>query len=156
MLSEGGLQLGWIERLEQGTQRIDGRRPAQPGAEHRVEPLAMHGDEDQDAAVGGGARQDGQHREQQQVGERVAAPLPAPRVRDPFQGGEQAGERHHGGSSVGDGRVNSARAGAIPRPRSSPSPTPHGENRTALPPLQLVYHNVLNAYTVGSAAYNIW
>src|SRR3954451_20802690 len=132
MLSEGGLQLGSIERLEQGTQRIDGRRPAQPGAEHRVEPLAMHGDEDQDAAVGGGARQDGQHREQQQVGERVAPPLPAPRVRDPFQGGEQAGERHHGGSSIGDGRVNSAPAGAIPRPRSSPSPTPHGENRTAL------------------------
>jgi hypothetical protein len=97
MLAEGGLQGGRIERLEQGTQGVDGRRPAQPGPEHRVEALAMHADEDQDAAVGGGARQDGQHGEEQQVRERVAPTLPAARVRDLAEGSEQASERHHGG-----------------------------------------------------------
>ena len=63
----------------------------------------MHADEGQDAAVGGGAGQDGQHGEEQQVGERVAATLTATRVGDPFQGGEQAGERYHGGSSAAVG-----------------------------------------------------
>jgi hypothetical protein len=44
--------------------------------------------EDQDAAIGGGARQDRQHREQQQVGEWVALSLATARVEDRFQVGE--------------------------------------------------------------------
>ena len=99
--AEGGLDLGRVERVQEVAQRVHGRGPSQAGAEGGVQALAMDADEDQDAAVGGGARQDGQHGEQQQGGERVAATLPAARVRDPFQGGEQAGERHHGGSSTG-------------------------------------------------------
>jgi hypothetical protein len=94
--AEGGLEVGRVERVQEGAQRVDGRGAA-AGAEGGVEPLAVHADEQADAAVGGGARQDGQHREQQQVGQRVALALAATRVGDLLQGGEQAGERHHGG-----------------------------------------------------------
>jgi hypothetical protein len=70
---------------------------AEVGAEGGVEPLAVHADERADAAVGGGARQDGSHREQQQGSEAVTLALAAARVGAPVQGGEQAGGRHHGG-----------------------------------------------------------
>ena len=98
MAAEGGLDLGRVERVQEGAPRVDGRGAAEAGAEGGVEPLAMRADEQADAAVGGGAGQDGQHRqdaEQQRVGEAVAPALAAARVGDPVQGGEQAGERHH-------------------------------------------------------------
>jgi len=72
MLAEGGLQLGRLERQEETAQRVHGRRSTEARAEHRVEALPVHADERQDAAVGGGARQHGEDREQQQVGQRVA------------------------------------------------------------------------------------
>src|SRR3954447_17897284 len=56
--AEGGLQLGRVERVQEGAQRVDGRGAAEAGAEGGVEPLAMHADEQADAAVGGGAGQD--------------------------------------------------------------------------------------------------
>src|SRR3954454_23331243 len=87
----------------------------------------MHGDEGQDAAVGGGAREDGQHREQQQVGQRVAPPLAAARVGDPVQGGEQVGERHHGGSRTSVMPVNGARPPMIPRPSAAFTSRPRSE-----------------------------
>jgi hypothetical protein len=93
--AEGGLQLGRVERVEEGAQRVDGGGATKAGTEDCVEPLAMHADEQADAAVGGGAGQDGQHREQQQGSEAVTPALAAARVGDPVQGGEQAGERHH-------------------------------------------------------------
>jgi len=113
--AEGGLQLGRVERVQEGAQRVDGGGAAEAGAEGGVEPLAVHADEQADAAVGGGAGQDGQDAEQQQVGEAVAPALAAARVRDPLQGGEQAGERHHGGLRCG-GRsaLNGPGAAAIP------------------------------------------
>jgi hypothetical protein len=83
--------------VQEGAQRVDGRGAAEAGAEGGVEPLAVHADEQADAAVGGGAGQHRQDAEQQQVGEAVAPALAAARVGDLFQGGEQAGERHHGG-----------------------------------------------------------
>ena len=89
MPAEGGLQLGRGERLEQGAHGVDGRRSAEAGAEGRVEALAMHADEHPNAAVGGGARQDGQHGEEQQVGERIAPALRAARVRALFQQGQR-------------------------------------------------------------------
>src|SRR5690349_17770211 len=73
----------------------NGRRAPKAGTEGGVEPLAVHADEQADAAVGGGADQDRQDAEQQQVGHRVAPALAAARVGDPVQGGEQAGERYH-------------------------------------------------------------
>jgi hypothetical protein len=97
MVAEGGLDLGWVERVQEGAQRVDGRGAAEAGAEGGVEPLAMHADEQADAAVGGGAREDRQHREQQQGSEAITLALAAARVGDLFQGGEQAGERYHGG-----------------------------------------------------------
>src|SRR3954454_3181919 len=95
--AEGGLRLGRVERVEEGAQGVDGGGAAEAGAEGGVEPLAVRADEQADAAVGGGAGQDGKDAEQQQVGEAVAPALAAARVGDPVQGGEQAGERHHGG-----------------------------------------------------------
>src|SRR6185369_15222603 len=74
-----------------------------------------------------------QHGEERQVGERVAATLTAARVGDPVQGGEQAGERYHGGSSVGGWSPSTAHA--PPRsvsPRCRPSRMPHAQHRTAL------------------------
>ena len=133
MAAEGGLQLGRVERVQEGAQRVDGRGAAEAGAEGGVEPLAVHADEQADAAVGGRAGQDGQDAEQQQVGEAVAPALAAARVRD-LQGGEQAGERHHGGLRCG-GRSALNGPGAPPVPRPHPtSQTAHGQNRTALGP----------------------
>ena len=66
MPAEGGLQLGRVERQEETAQRVHGRRSTEARAEHRVETLPVHADERQDAAVGGGTGQDGQHGEEQQ------------------------------------------------------------------------------------------
>src|SRR4051794_41921822 len=52
--AEGGLQLGRIERVQEGAQRVDGGGAAEAGVEGGVEPLAMHADEQADAAGGGG------------------------------------------------------------------------------------------------------
>src|SRR5215217_332242 len=119
MPAEGGLQIGRLERLEQAAERVHGRRAPEARAEGGVQALPVDADEDPDAAVGGGARQDGQHGEEQQVGERVAAALPAARVGDLFQGGDQASERHHGGSSTG-GRPRQRRT----RRHDPPTPKP--------------------------------
>ena len=43
--AEGGLQLGRVERVQEGAQRVDGRRAPEAGAEGGVEPLAVHADE---------------------------------------------------------------------------------------------------------------
>src|SRR3954464_15317131 len=51
--AEGGLQLGRVERVQEGAQRVDGRGAPEAGAEGGVEPLAVHADEQADAAVGG-------------------------------------------------------------------------------------------------------
>ena len=143
MLAQGSLQLGRIERLKQSAQGIDGRGPAQRGAEHRVEALTMHGDEDQDAALGGGACQDGQHRKQQQVGERVALPLASTRVRDLFQRGEQASERHHGGLQHRCGAGQRHTRADDPSPANPPSPI--AQARTEQPCLSLTVLSVANA-----------
>jgi hypothetical protein len=68
MAAEGGLDLGRVERVHEGAQRVDRRGAAEAGAEGGVEPLAMREDEQADAAVGGGAGQHCQDAEQQQVG----------------------------------------------------------------------------------------
>jgi hypothetical protein len=60
----------------------------------------MHADEQADAAVGGRAGEDGQHREEQQGSEAVTLTLAAARVGDLFQSGEQPGERHHAASGA--------------------------------------------------------
>jgi hypothetical protein len=131
--AEGGLQLGRVERVQEGAQRVDRRGAAEAGAEGHVQPLAMHADEQADAAVGGGAGQHRQDAEQQQVGEAVAPALAAARVGDPVQGGEQAGERHHGSFRGEGSTLNSSAAPPVPRPPTPPSQTAHGQNRTALP-----------------------
>jgi hypothetical protein len=131
--AEGGLEVGRVERVQEGAQRVDGRGAAEAGAEGGVEPLAMHADEQPDAAVGGGTGQDGQDAEQQQGSEAVAPALAAARVRDPLQGGEQAGERHHGSFRGEGSTLNSSGAPPVPRAPPSPSQTAHGQNRTALP-----------------------
>src|SRR3954467_11716079 len=126
---EGGRQLGRVERVEEGAQRVDGGGAAETGAEGGVEPLAMHADEQADAAVGGGAGQHRQDAEQQQGSQGIALALPAARVRHLLQGGEQAGERHHGGLRCG-GTVGPQR----PRRAAGPSATPHLTNRSGPEP----------------------
>src|SRR3954451_18801766 len=100
---------------------VDGGRAAEAGAEGGVEPLAMHADEQADAAVGGGAGQHRQDAEQQQGGEAVAPALAAARVGDPVQGGEQPAERHHG-SSPSEGQPWK-RSTAPPAPRHPALPS---------------------------------
>jgi hypothetical protein len=94
--AESRLEVGGIEGQEQVAQRVHGRDPAQAGAEGGVQALPVHVDERQDAAVGGGAGQHGEGREQEQVGQRVAPALAAARVGDLRKGCEQSGERDHG------------------------------------------------------------
>src|SRR3954466_5241383 len=127
--AEGGLEIGRVERVQEGAQRVDGRGATKAGAEDCVEPLAVHADEQADAAVGGGAGQDGKDAEQQQGSQGIALALPAARVRDLLQGGEQAGEGHHGGLRCG-GTVGPQR----PRRAAGPSATPHLTNRSAPEP----------------------
>ena len=49
-----------------------------------------------------------------------------------FQGGEQAGERHHGGLRCEGLALNSSGGRLIPRPQAPPSQTAYLQNRTAL------------------------
>src|SRR4051812_50041269 len=93
--AEGGLQLGRVERVQEGAQRVDGRGAAEAGVEGGVEPLAARADEQADAAVGGGAGQPRQDAEQQQGGEAGAPALAAARGGGPVQGGGQGGGRDH-------------------------------------------------------------
>jgi hypothetical protein len=121
--AEGGLQRLGIEREEQVAQRVDRRRAAQADAVDVAEPVAVHGQEGHDAAGGGRAREHGQDREQQQMGQRVARALGAARVGDPLQGGEQGGERHHGDLRQVDCRFNTSAAGRVPpQPASTEQP----------------------------------
>jgi hypothetical protein len=132
MLAKGGFQLGRVERLKQGAHGVDGWCTTQGGAERRVEALTMHHDEHQQAAVGGGVRQNGQHREQQQMSERVAPTLSATLVRDLFQGGEQASERHHGRLQQRHGAGQPRTPGDDSSGSKPPSRAVHHQNRTAL------------------------
>jgi hypothetical protein len=59
MVAEGGLDLGRVERVEEGAQSVDGGRATEAGTEGGVEPLAMHTDEQADAAIGGRPGEDG-------------------------------------------------------------------------------------------------
>src|SRR4051794_41704808 len=92
----------------------------------------MHADEQTDAAVGGGAREDRQHREQQQGSEAVTLALAAARIGDRFQGGEQAGERHHGGLRCEGLALNRPGGWLVPQPQTPPSQTASVQNRSAL------------------------
>ena len=92
----------------------------------------MHADEQADAAVGGGAREDRQDREQQQGSEAVTLALAAARVGDLFQGGEQAGERHHGGLRCEGLALNRSGGRLVPQPQTPPLQTAYVQNRTAL------------------------
>jgi hypothetical protein len=128
MVAEGGLDLGRVERVEEGAQGVDGGCATEAGTEDGVEPLAMHADEQADAAVGGSAGQDGKDAEQQQGSQGIALALPAARVRDLLQGGEQAGEGHHGGLRCGGRSVlNGPGAPLLPRPHPA-SQTAHVQN----------------------------
>ena len=133
MVAEGGLDLGRVERVEEGAQGVDGGRATEAGTEDGVEPLAMHADEQADAAVGGRPGEDGQHREEQQGSEAVTLTLAAARIGDLFQGGEQAGERHHGGLRCeGFGPQRPRRADGLAA-QTSPSQTTHARDpKTAL------------------------
>ena len=114
MAPEGCFQLLRVERQEQVAQRVDRRRAAQARAEGPVEPVAVDAQEGDDAAVGGRAREHGQHREQQQVGERIAPALRAARVGDLRQGGQQGGERDHSDLRQACYRINTSAAGPLP------------------------------------------
>src|SRR3954466_5522656 len=92
----------------------------------------MHADEQTDAAVGGGAREDRQNRAQQQGSEAVTLALAAARIGDRFQGGEQAGEQHHGGLRCEGLALNRPGGWLVPQPQTSPSQTASVQNRTAL------------------------
>ena len=133
MAAEGGLQLGRVERVQEGAQRVDGRGAAEAGAEGGVEPLAVHADEQADAAVGGGAGQHRQDAEQQQVGEAVAPALAAARVGDPVQGGEQVSERHDGGLRRRRVAGQPRTPANDPSAQKPPSRAALQQNRTALP-----------------------
>src|SRR4051794_41836599 len=68
MVAEGGLQLGRVERVEEGAQGVDGGCATEAGTEDGVEPLAMHADEQADAAGGGRPRGGGPHPGKEQGG----------------------------------------------------------------------------------------
>src|SRR3712207_4959770 len=132
MTAKSGLDRGRIERVQQGAQRVDSRGATEAGAEGGVEPLAVHADEQADATVGGGAGQHRQDAEQQQESEAVTLALAAARIGDLAQGGEQAGEWHHGGLRCEGLALNSSGARLVPRPQTPPSQTAYAQNRTAL------------------------
>src|SRR5215218_2724432 len=132
MTAKSGLDLGRVERVQWGAQRVDGRGATEAGAEGGVEPLAVHADEQADTTVGGGTGQHCQDAEQQQESEAVTLALAAARVGDLVQSSKQAGEWHHGGLRCKGLAFNSSDARLVPRPQTPPSRTAHAQNRTAL------------------------
>jgi hypothetical protein len=88
------------------------RTPADAG--DPAQPIAVDGQEGHDAAVRGRAGEHGQHREQQQVRERVAPALRPARIGDLLQGAQQRGEWDHGDLRQAGYRINTSAAGPLP------------------------------------------
>jgi hypothetical protein len=106
--AEGRLQRRRVEGQEQVAQGVDGRRPAQADAVDVAQAVAVDGQKGDDAALRGRAGEHGQHREQQQVGERIACTLAAAWVGNGLQGGQQGGERDHGDLRQSGYRINTS------------------------------------------------
>src|SRR4051795_12231012 len=62
MMTEGGLEVGWVERQDEVAQGVESRRAAEAGPEDLVQALTVQADERDDALIRGRARQDGQDR----------------------------------------------------------------------------------------------
>src|SRR6185369_8700231 len=71
MMTEGGLEVGWVERQDEVAQGVESRRAAEAGPEDLVEDLVqaltVQADERNDALVGGCTCQDGQNSEKKHV-----------------------------------------------------------------------------------------
>jgi hypothetical protein len=82
MMTEGSLEVGWIERQDEVAQGIKRRRAAEVSSEGLVQALTVQADERDDALVGGCTCQDGQDGEEKHVRQRIAFALTPARVSD--------------------------------------------------------------------------
>src|SRR3954452_11154256 len=131
--AEGGLVYGRVERVEEGAKGVDGGRATEAGTEDGVEPLAMHADEQADAAVGGRPGEDGQH-PRRAAGERGCSAGPGGGAgRGSIPGRRAARRTAPCGLRCEGFALNSPGALPIPRPHDLPSRTSPAQNRTALP-----------------------
>src|SRR4051794_12653284 len=97
MMTEGGLEVGWVERQDEVAQGVESRRAAEAGPEDLVQALTVQADERDDALVGGCTCQDGQDGEEKQVWERVAFALTPARVSDVLERSQQSSIGEHSG-----------------------------------------------------------
>ena len=96
-IAEGAFQGGGIQGLQQIAQRVQRRSPLQRHAEiavQQIEALIQEGD---DAPV---RLRPTQHREQQQIRQRIALALGAPRIGNLSQCREQSEKRDYGNLSA--------------------------------------------------------
>ncbi len=120
MAAERSLHRGRIEALQDVADGGVGRRSAPLEAEDRVQPLAVHVDEGDDAAIRVAAADDGQDGEQQHVGQFVHLALRAARIGNLLQDVQQRRERGHGNLRSGDRQVSDMRRkGNLPRSQSN-------------------------------------
>jgi hypothetical protein len=87
--AKSGFEIGRIEREKEIAQGVDRRSAPETRPEDRVQSIAVHVDEGDDALVRGRPGEHRQHREQQQRGQSVALALRATRVTDLGERGEQ-------------------------------------------------------------------
>ena len=85
-----------VQRLEHGAQGVHHRRPLQVDPEVVIEVLPTVLQEGDDAAVRPGPAQQGQHREHQQIRQRIPLALRPPRVGNILQSCQKIGKRNHG------------------------------------------------------------
>src|SRR5690242_3946773 len=118
MAAEGGLEIITAERQEQMAQGVHRRSPPEAGAKDRVQALALQGDEGDDPLIGGGTRQHGKDREQQQMAHAIALPLPTTGITHIGKRGEQGSKRYQGDLHKQESRLHRS---VTSRWRRSPS-----------------------------------
>ena len=96
VVAECRFEVAPIQRLEHRPQRVDGRSPLQIDAEMPVEVVPALLQESDDPAIGPGTAQQRQHREHQQMRQRIPLALSPPWIWNLRQRGQKMGKWNHG------------------------------------------------------------
>src|SRR4051794_23582520 len=97
MMTEGGLEVGWVERQDEVAQGVESRCAVEAGPVGLVQALTVQADERNDALVGGCTCQDGQNSKKKHVRQRIAFALTPARVSDVFERSQQLSKGEHSG-----------------------------------------------------------
>jgi hypothetical protein len=96
MTAEGRFEIPGVQGLKDRPQRVESRSPLKMYAKTPIEVVPALLQERDDAAIGPGTAQQRQHREHQQMRQRITLALAPPWIRDLRQSRQKMGKWNHG------------------------------------------------------------